>query len=467
MKGEKVTNRVPFRYGQLFADEIAQIHDRSLFHGGSVTMKYSWTRRSLQLFPALLVVTGGVAGVCASWPQWGGPNGDFKVSAARMAEQWPADGPKKLWERALGDGFSSVVADSDGLYTMYGTGDEEVIIALEANTGKPLWEHRYAAPLHKGKRNGYLGNDSAFAGRGPRATPLLVGDRLYTIGYTAILHCLEKKSGKVFWSCDLIRELEGWIHECGYSASPLAYRDTVILLLGSREHGVVAFDQKTGAIVWKSFPFAISKQESQGFQATPLVITLEGEDQFVFMSPTEVIGIDPKDGRQKWSHPHQNQFQYNCVTPLGGNDGLLYVTSHSHGGSRGLQLNRKEGKTVVRELWHNSRIGLYHNNGICLEDYVYGCNGPFSYAQNVKTGEVAWKERGFSEANLLYADGKIIILDEKGVLALATVSPQQLTVHAKFQLFREEEGESWTPPTLVGSTLYARNRHRIVALELR
>ncbi len=151
----------------------------------------------------------------AAWPQWGGPTGDFKVVCDELSDEWPAGGPAKLWERPLGDGFSSIVAVADRLFTMYRDGDDEVVVALESCTGNTIWERRYAAPLMPEKRNGYLGHNPEYGGAGPRATPLLVDDRIYTIGYTAILHCLNQATGEVLWSRDLIREHRGWLHECG------------------------------------------------------------------------------------------------------------------------------------------------------------------------------------------------------------------------------------------------------------
>jgi len=146
---------------------------------------------------------------------------------------------------------------------------------------------------------------------------------------------------------------------------------------------------------------------------------------------------------------------------------MLFCSSAYDSGSRVLKLSNKEGKTVPEELWYSRKMRVHHANAIPLGDYVYGSSGDFGPAffmgVNVKTGEIAWRERGFAKSTCVYADGKLIILDEDGQLALATATPQGLTVHSKCKL---TERYSWAAPTLVGAKLYLRDRKNILALDL-
>jgi hypothetical protein len=179
------------------------------------------------------------------------------------------------------------------------------------------------------------------------------------------------------------------------------------------------------------------------------------------------IGVDPDTGRLLWSHPHDPGSDMNNSTPIWGDDGILFVSSAYDGGSRGLRVTREGGTTRVEELWFTARMRLMFTNGIRLGHHVYGTDaafGPaFVTAIDVRTGEIAWRERGFARANLPHADGRFIILDEDGTLALARLSPSGMTVLARTSLF---DTTAWTVPTLSGTTLYARDRERIVALEL-
>src|SRR5262247_3873329 len=208
-----------------------------------------WSR-TIWLCLGLMLGSSGVASAqTASWPQWGGPQRNFMVEAKGLAESWPAGGPKRLWSRPLGEGHSSIIVEADRLYTMYSKGGQEFVVALDRATGKTIWEKGYAAPTTGLK---------LFTERGPHATPLIAGDLLITVGVTSKLHALEKQTGKVDWSHDLWREFGGTVKDRGYSCSPLAYKNTVIVAVGGAGQSLIAFDQKTGAVVWKNQDFKLS-----------------------------------------------------------------------------------------------------------------------------------------------------------------------------------------------------------------
>src|SRR5215475_3534150 len=154
---------------------------------------------SVVFLATLLLATLTVQALAqAEWPQWGGPERNFIVKAKGLASTWPATGPRQLWTRPLGEGHSAIVVEGNSLYTMYSQGEQETVISLAADTGKTLWEYRYAAPT--------AGLDFEY-GHGPHATPLLTGDLLFTIGATGKLNALNKSNGKVVWAHDLWQEL--------------------------------------------------------------------------------------------------------------------------------------------------------------------------------------------------------------------------------------------------------------------
>jgi outer membrane protein assembly factor BamB len=169
----------------------------------------------------------------------------------------------------------------------------------------------------------------------------------------------------------------------------------------------------------------------------------------------------------RWSHRHETDSDMNNSMPIWGNDNVLLVMSAYNSGSRALRLTREGEQTKVEELWFSKRLRIMFSNAIRVGDFVYGSSGDFGpaflTALDIKTGEMAWQERGFGRSSFLYADGKALILDEDGSLRLARVSPKGLEVLSKTQLF---ETTSWTVPALSGSTLYARDRAKIVALDL-
>jgi len=400
----------------------------------------------------LLWMSGGAMAQSASWPQWGGPQRNFMVDAKGLAETWPAGGPKRLWSRELGEGHSSIVVDQGRLYTMYSRGGQEFVVALDAATGKTVWEKSYAAPTTGLK----LEN-----GNGPHSTPLVVGNLLFTVGVIGKLQAFEKQTGAVVWSHDLYQEYGGTRMGRGYSCSPLAYKNTVIVTVGGAGQSLMAFDQKTGAVVWKKQSFGLSP-------STPALIKVDGQDQLVIVLADQVVGMNPNDGELLWQHPHPCDWGLNITPPLWGADNILFISSAYSGGSRALQLQQSGGKTTVKELWANRRMRVHHSTMVRLGDLVYGSSGDFGPAPltaiDVKTGAIAWQDRSFPKANFVYTDNKAILLDEDGQLALVRLSPEGMKVIAKAAVL---EHTAWTPPTLAGTALYLRDRKMIVALDLK
>jgi outer membrane protein assembly factor BamB len=368
-----------------------------------------------------------------------------------LAASWPASGPKQLWSRPLGQGHSSILVSGNTLYTMYSQGEQEVVIALAADTGKTIWEHKYEAPT---------AGMNYKEGLGPHSTPLLVGDRLFTVGAIGKFHALDKKTGKVLWSHDLWKDYGGKRMDRGYSCSPLLYKNTIIVTLGGQGQTLIAFNPNDGSVVWKNQSLDMSP-------SSPIIINVDGQDQMVAFMGKQIAGVDPNNGELLWSHPHVTDWGLNISTPVWGNDNLLFLSSAYNGGSRVLKLAQTGGKTTVTELWFNNRLRIHHGTAIRIGDYVYGSSGDFGpaffSAVNVKTGEIAFQDRRFPKINSLYADGKLIMLDEDGNLVLATVSPAGLKVISQVSLMKNL---AWTVPTLVGTKLYVRDRQMITALDL-
>jgi outer membrane protein assembly factor BamB len=391
-----------------------------------------------------------------SWPQWGGPNRNFMVETQGLAEKWPDGGPKRLWTRELGDGYSTIVADDGRLYTMYRVKEVEFVVALDAQTGKTAWEIKYASPFTD------LMNEF---GPGPHSTPLVVGDRLFTVGVNMVFHCLDKNSGEVLWKRDLMAEFGAVPPDRGYSASPLAFKDTIILPVGAKEgepkgQSVVAFRQSDGEVVWKSQDFQIT-------HSSPILIRFDGKDQLVVFMGAELAGLNPDSGELLWSHPHNTQYGANLSTPLWTGDDLIFASAAYDSGSRVIRLTKEGDRVVPQELWYHRKMRIHHGNAVRVGDTVYGSSGDFGpalfVAADIKTGNIAWRERGLAKATCLYADGKFIILDEDGQLVLATPTAEGLRIHSKCEVAKRT---SWAAPTLVGKTLYVRDRKTIAAYDL-
>ncbi|MCH8967340.1 MAG: PQQ-like beta-propeller repeat protein [Planctomycetes bacterium] len=434
-------------------------------------------RASLVAVAALVAVTvlACVSTASPEWGQWGGPNRNFQVDSKGLADKWPEDGPKKLWSRELGDGYSTILVDGDTLYTMYRAGETEFefTIALDAKTGKTRWEHKNESPFTDLMKQ---------YGPGPSSTPLIAGERLFSIGTNMVMHCFDKKSGKVHWKHDLVKEYGASVPGRGYCASPTAYKKIVIVTVDhprDKEEGepsgddeakvepkkkakrqtLFAFDQQSGQVVWR-------KQDLTFSHSSPVLIDVDGEAQMVLATARGLIGFNPETGDLLWQHPLVEGGAY-ISTPVWTGDELIYCSSAYEGGSHAFRLTKKDGKTTVEELWYSRKIRIHHGNAIRLGDYVYASSGDmgpaFLGAINIHTGKTAWRERGFSKANFVYGDSKAIILDEDGQLALATLSPEGLHILSKCTV---AERYAWAAPTLAGTTLYIRDRKHIMAFDL-
>ena len=408
--------------------------------------------RSAIVLAAFFLCVAAQTALAQDWAQWGGPHRDFKSDAKGLAATWPDSGPRRLWQRELGEGYSAIAVERGVLFTMYRKGENEVVIALDAATGKTIWEYSYAAPFSP--------EYDMTNGPGPHATPLVTGNLVCTAGATSKLNCLDKKSGKLAWSHDLINEFHGTVRVNGYSCSPLAYKEKIVMLVGGPASSLVAFNQNDGSVAWKKHDFKNST-------SSPIIINVDGQDQLVAFMFGEVVGVDPNNGDLLWSHPHPVDFGLNTSTPIWGADNLLFISSGYDGGSRVLKLSRTGDKTTVEEVWTSRLMRVHFSNAIRVGDFICGSSGDFGPAPftaiDVKTGKVLWRNRTFPRASFLFADGRFIILDEDGQLMLATANTEGLTVVSKVALL---SNKAWTVPSLAGTRLYVRDRKNIMALEL-
>jgi outer membrane protein assembly factor BamB len=399
-----------------------------------------------------LVIAGLGASDGTAWPQWGGPNRNFTVGARELATTWPTDGPKRLWRRPLGPGFSAIVTDGQTLYTMYRDGGADAVVALDAATGTTKWETKYDAP--------FVETCSEQLGPVPRAAPLIAGDRLITVSAGGLMNSFNRHTGERQWSLDVLGAKPDTLRACGYSASPLAFEDTIITTGGGPGRGVLAISVSTGKIAWQS-------QDFENAYSSPVLIDLDGQPEVVVFTYGEVSGLNPKTGALEWTYAHPSDQGVNVATPIWGSDHLLFLSSAYNGGSRVLRLTRNDGKVTVEEVWANRRVRIHFGNAVRIGSRIYGSNGDFGSAPfaaiDALTGDTVWRDRQVARATLVGAGDTLLILDEDGALALATPTDAGLTVHAKATVLG---ARAWTVPTLSGTTLFLRDSQEVVALNL-
>ncbi len=416
---------------------------------------------------AALIGAPTVAGAQeGDWRQWGGPRGDFTAASTGLAERWPEAGPTELWSRPLGTGHTAILVADGRLFTMYresrGEGGgapwtpRESVIALDAATGETQWEFAYDSK-----------NQDFGQGAGPHATPLLADGRLFTMGSNKELHVFNPETGELLWSKNLITDfgapplLIRSMIKPGSGMSPIAYKDTILLQVGGPGQSVMALRQSDGEVVWKSGSFLVS-------HSAVGLISVAGRQHAVVFAGQGVFGMDPDNGQVLWAHPHDAGNDFNFQVPLYDEDtGVLFFSSGYIGGSQAIRLVPDGDIVHTEALWEDPRLRFTFLNVLKIGDFVYGTSGQGATAiltaTHLESGETAWRERGFSRASMVYGDDKAILMEEDGDLSLVRLSPSGLETLATTPLFRTR---TWTVPTLAGTTLYARDRERIVALDL-
>jgi outer membrane protein assembly factor BamB len=412
-------------------------------------------RSSALALAALLIVGARLPQPDADWKVWGGPDRDFIARSpglfAGAPEKWISTPPRRLWERPLGDGYSAIAVEGDRLYTGFRRGTSDVFVALDAGTGKTIWEFSYPAPF-----------TNAFAsdvGPGPYAMPQVVGDRVVTASGIGQIHSIDRNTGQSVWSLDLYKQFGGNRLDFGYSSHALPYKDSLIVLAGGSGSAVLRVRQTDGTPIWRA-------QSLQSAHSSPLLIDVDGQPQVAILLANEVVGIDPETGDVLWRHAHRTENGLAISTPVWAPGNLLFISTAYSGGARGLKLTRAGARTTVQELWHNPRVQVHMGSAVRDEGFVYVSSGQgvgILSAVELATGRIAWQARDFVKAQLLAADGRLIILDEDGNLGLGAATPERFQALAKWPIL---SSVAWTPPTLAGSRLYVRDRRVLMALDI-
>ena len=387
------------------------------------------------------------------WSDFDGPRDDFTVSS--RIEPWGAGSPKRLWQHPLGPGYSGIVGDESQVITMYrelGAGEgaaahenaSDVVVSVDSASGETQWTSSYPAPT-------YDVNMLEF-GSGPHATPLLLNDRVITLGYTGIVSAFDRTSGKNLWQHDLVELLDAEVTNWGFSASPILHGDLILILAGGFQ-GVIAFDE-SGEIRWKS-------EAGSASYTTPRIIDVDGSKQLIFFAKDALRSIDPDTGKTLWSHEIRNGYD-NHASNLLWNGELLWVASQGESIGRVLRPRANSAETV----WTNSKVRIHYWNAILIDGVVYaglGDSGQIFSAVDLETGEILWRDRRLGLVQLLHSPSGTLVLSEDGELALVGLSRQGLDVKATAKIADEL---TRTVPTLIGNRLFVRDQSKLQAFDL-
>ncbi len=405
-----------------------------------------------RLLPAMLLGTLLFAATsvdAADWPHWMGPARNGSSPETGLLTDWPAGGPKVLWKIEGGDGYSSVAVAAGRAYTMVQRGKQELVIALDAATGKELW----ATPVGPAYKNQF--------GDGPRATPAVEGKRVYVQSVTGPVVCLDADAGKIVWQRHLLKDFGAENIDWGLSASPVLDGDRLLVIPGAKGAGVAALHKNSGDVLWKT-------GDDKAAYASPVAVTVGGKRQALFFTGPGLLAVQADDGKELWRVPWTTEYDVNICTPLAIGD-TLFVASGEKVGSALFRL-RDAGKPEI--VWESKGpkgvMTTYWANAVVHDGHLYGVSGEFNSVINfncveLKTGKLAWSKERFGKASVTLADGHLFVTTKAGDLVLIRATPKGYEEKARLPKLL---GDNRTVPTIAEGRLYLRDRKQILCLDI-
>ncbi len=398
---------------------------------------------AIALFSAPIPASG------ADWPQFLGANRD-SASPEKVAP-WKEQ-PKELWSKPVGEAHSSPVVAKGVIYAFYKPAkkDADALAAFDAKTGELLWEQSYDRAKFQ-----------PLFGEGPRGTPTVDGDRVYTLGNTGVLACWDiAKKGEVVWKVDTLKEFKAKNLVFGASTSPTVVGPHVVIMVGGKGAGIVGFDKANGKIAWQT-------TEDTPSYASPIAVGTGDKTELVFLTNSHIRSLTASDGKELWKFPFVDKLLESSTTPVKVGD--LYVAGSVMSGSVGIQI--VDG--VPKRIWKNDKLTCYFSTPVVVGEYLYMVNGKAALTNaaitlrcvEAKTGKIVWEKANvgkYHAALVRTGDGKLLFLDDGGNLMLLEPSEKEYKELARAKVC----GETWAHPALSDGKLYLRDDKKLICLQM-
>ena len=381
------------------------------------------------------------------WSDFRGPSRDGHYREQPIRTSWPSGGLQPKWKQPSGGGYASFVVANGRAFTIEQRGAEEVVAAYDVATGRELWTNRWKALFSE-----------SMGGDGPRATPTWRDGRVYALGGQGELRALDDATGKQIWRTNILDDAGAENLMWGMSASPLVYRDSVIVLPGGNSgRSVAAYDRLTGKRLWSAL------DDRQGY-SSPQLATIGGVEQILVFSASRLMGITPDRGELLWEYPWKTQYDVNASQPLMIGDNRVFLSTGYGSGAAVIELTQDGGKFSVREVWRNIRMKNQFTSSILLDGFIYGLDESILACVDAETGQLKWKGGRYGYGQTLLASGHLIVITEQGELVLVRATPER---HEEIAKFPAIEGKTWNHPAMAGGILLVRNGAEMAAFDLR
>ncbi len=383
------------------------------------------------------------------WNQWRGPNRDGLSPDTGLLKQWPAGGPPLAWKATgIGLGYSSVSFEGNRIFTMGQLDGRSWLLALNLADGKVLWKADVGGP--GGSR-----------GEGPRSTPATDGKLVFALGQQGDLLCANAADGKEVWRKSLPRDfggrmMSGW----GFSESPLLDGDQVVCTPGGSRGSVVALKKATGETVWQC---ADLKDRAPYSSVVP--VEIGGVRQYLVFTDSSVGGIGAKDGKLLWRSDRAGKTAV-VDTPVY-HDGVVFVSSAYGIGCNAFRVTASGSDFKSEQIYAGTQFSSHHGGAILVGDHVYGLGDGSLKCLELKTGKVAWQNRGVGKGSIAFADGLLFCRGERGPIALVEASPAGYREKGRFDQPDRSTLSAWAHPIVFGGKLYLRDQDVLLCYDVK
>lgn len=393
-------------------------------------------------------------GFAADWPAYRGPSLDGKTTETVSAGG--AKGPALAWKKNTPNGFSSFVISKGRAFTITGPEIEgvkrEALVAFDADTGKEIWTALLGVARY-GHDGGNSGTKDNSGGDGPRSTPTIGGNRVYTLSSDLVLACFDLANGKKIWSKDIVREHKGHNISWKNAASPLIEGNLILVAGGGEGEALLGINKADGKVVWKG-------QDDKMTHATPVPATIHGVRQVIFFTQKGLVSVAPESGKVLWRHPYRFNVS-TAASPVVEND-IVYCSAGYGVGSTAVQISKNGNEFGVTELWRvtGDKIANHWSTPVVKDGYLYGMfqfkqygDGPVKCVE-LRTGKEMWSKPGFGPGNVILAGDQLVALSDTGEVVLIKADPK---AYVEAGRFKAVTGKCWSTPALANGRLYIRS----------
>jgi outer membrane protein assembly factor BamB len=401
-------------------------------------------RRQLSFLVTIALCVSAVGAIAqeaaSDYAQWRGRQRDGSAAAFTPPRAWPEQ-LKRQWKVELGEGYSTPLLVNGRIFTLTRRDANEVVTALEAGTGKVIWQNSYAVP-HK------IVSGAAAHGQGPKSTPLLYAGKLFTLGITGIVSVFNAADGKLLW------QKPAPAAETLYNnsaMSPIADGSTVIYHVGGHNDGALtAFDIETGNVKWSW------RDDGPGY-SSPMIATFSGTRQVIAVTQQFIVGVDAANGALLWKRPFATRFSNNAITPIPFGDALL-VSGYEHGVFSFAPV-RRNGNWELEQRWHTADVSMFMSNPVLIGDTLYGLSqknsGQF-FALDAKTGTVLWlgPPREAVNTAIVKSGELLFLLNDDAELIVAKANRQKFEPLKRYTV---SDAATWAQPLISGNRIFVKD----------